>query len=335
MAKIDTFVQTARKKGLSETDIRAALETQGWDKALITPAIAGVEVPTPPSAKSSPTNQSSLSPLMAALHHILLWFFTGSAAVTISGVVASLSGYEVSPEALASMIAVTVVTFLPYALLFILYLRKAKRSPEFVPGRVWSIITICLHSVGAMAAAITLVVNAIVEGEQSVLISAALILFLMLIVVTVYSFAAFVHSWPRLRSTILISYLPLVAILLGILVTLSILQLGPARHDQQLRKGLVQAVETTRSFANDHDALPTETSQVTTQPDISYNQISDTTYQLCGTFKANYRRSESTLRQPLTQPQSDAGVSEYDFRAVDSGEQCFEFKSAYLTNPSS
>ena len=82
MPELDTFVKDARDKGLDDDIIRKALLSEGWDSSLVTAALTGVAVPKPATeqeaAHGSHPKRPSLSPLMAAMHHILLWFFTGS-----------------------------------------------------------------------------------------------------------------------------------------------------------------------------------------------------------------------------------------------------------------
>jgi len=158
MTEIEIFIKQAREKGLNDDAIRSSLDAKGWDKTAIDLALVGLEVPTPPSTApqttATPADQPrSLSPLMAAIHHVILWFFSGSSAVAIGGTVASLYGFQVSSTALASMIAVTLITFIPYALLFGILLAKNFKAVT-VPNKTWSIITICIHSIGAMIAAI-------------------------------------------------------------------------------------------------------------------------------------------------------------------------------------
>lgn len=323
--ELSKFVEQARKKGLSDTQIREALTAQGWDKATIETTLAGLEVPKPSQNQPAASSKKTLSPLMAALHHVLLWFFTGSSTVTISGVVASLAGYEVSSEALAAMIAVTAVTFIPYSILFIIYLRQAHRAPGLIPGKVWSIITICLYSVAAMATAITLIVSLIVAGELNIIISAALILLLDLIVVITYSTAAFSPEHHiKLRRFITIAYLPVLLIMFGILFILSLMQLGPARHDEQLKDEMASTVQEIHSYASRNNALPENIGTITTNPEISYRKVDNTTYEICGAFKT------ATNEVRSTQASSDAYVSGQDFENNQSGHQCFEFWSEPL-----
>jgi hypothetical protein len=331
MPEIDSFVVEARKKGLSDDAIRSALEAQDWDKALIEPALLGLVVPKAPGDSSQETHHSqgsSLSPLMAAMQHVLLWFFTASSTVTIASVVASLSGVNVSAQVLASMIAVTLITFTPYAALYLTFALKLKKAPDLVPGKVWSIITICLHSVAAMAAGITLVVTLIVSGDYNVWLSALLILVLDLIIVITYVFAAFGGRLRAIRKTTIVLHLPVLLLLFGTLFIVSLLQLGPARHDEQLRKDLAATATAVREFATEHKTLPTSGDGIVKSSGIRYSKQSATTYQLCATFQSS-RRSNSSYYYASTSL-TDAYPYESEFEVTGSGNHCFSILSSPL-----
>lgn len=330
MPEIQPFVEEARKKGLSDDAIREALRAKGWDGALIEPAILGLDVPAAPAGQPSQrlAPAKSLSPLMAALQHVLLWFFVASSTVTIASVVASLSGVNVSAQVLASMIAVTIITFTPYAVLYLIYAVKLRRMPELIPGKIWSIITICLHSVAAMIAGITLTVTLITSGDYSVWLSALLIAVLDLIVVATYVLAAFELKLQKTRKIAVIAHLPVLLLLFGTLFIMSLMQLGPARHDEQLRKDLADTAMAVHNFATDHHALPTDGSAVVKGKDIRYTKKTDTTYELCGTFQAARRSSPYYYANDRTF--SDDYTYESQFEVSGSGEHCFTITSSPL-----
>jgi len=330
MADIDTFIKDARKKGLDDETIRSALIEQKWNKTQIDLRLAGLTVPSASNATDTPKKHdthTSLTPLMSALHHILLWFFTGSSTVTIIGVTASLFGENVSSEALAAMIAVTLVTFVPYAALFITYLVKARKNPGFIPGKVWSIISICIHSIGAMIAAIIFVINTITTGEITVVVSAGLVFLLDAIIITTYLFAAFSNpSTNKLRQIITTIHVPLLFILFGVLFSMSALKLGPAQHDETLRTSLVSSVRAIADYTKTNDKLPTDSSQVNLAPDTTYEKLTDKTYKVCAVFQAGKTQSS---RYYYANDQEDNYVSEYIFESGP-GNQCFTFKSSHL-----
>lgn len=332
MTEIHSFIDEARKKGLTDEAIRDALQAQGWDTALIEPAILGIEVPQAPAEQSVPhrsTKTSTLSPLMAAMQHVLLWFFVASSTVTIASVVASLSGMNVSARVLASMIAVTLITFTPYATLFLIFALLLKKTPDLIPGKVWSIITVCLHSIAAMIAGITLVVTLIVSGDYSVWVSALLILILDLIVVATYVLATFAVNLRRVRKIAIMAHLPVLLLLFGTLFIMSLLQLGPARHDEQLRKDLVSSAVAVREFAVAHKQLPSSGQGVVKGSDIRYSKQNDATYQLCGTFQAT-RRYSSSYYYADSVSLSDAYPYESQFETTGGGEHCFTITSSPL-----
>lgn len=332
MADIDTFIKDARQKGLDDKTIRKALVEQKWSETQIDLALAGLTVPAARSNVNDGKQQSgrqSISPLMSALHHILLWFFTGSSTITIIGVTASLFGENVSSEALAAMIAVTLVTFVPYATLFITYLIKTRKNPELIPGKVWSIISICIHSIGAMIAAIVFVTTVITAGEMTVAFSAGLVFLLDAIIITTYLFAAFnSSSIGKLRQIIMIIHVPLLFVLFGVLFSMSALKLGPAQHDKTLRTNLVSSVRAIVDYTTTNNKLPADGSQIALAPDTTYEKITDKTYKVCGVFEVGKKQ---TSRYYYANDQEDSYVSEYMFESG-SGNQCFTFKSGHLAS---
>lgn len=341
MVDIKNFIKDARIKGLTDTQIKSALSSNGWSEAVIDVALLGLDIPQArvitPESESAPTTQQpkqpSLSHLMAALQHVLLWFFTCSSIVTIIGVVRSLSGYEVSTEVLASMIAVTLVTFTPYAILFLLFLVKARRTPGLIPGKVWSIITICFHSIGAMIAGITIVITLITSGEWNVTLSALLILALTIIMIITYGFASFSPLRLRkLRKVTLIAHLPILLIVFGTLFIMSVLQLGPAKHDEQMRKDLTGTVEKIHSYAQTNKILPTSESNIVIGNSITYRQKNKVSYELCGDFQTVSKNQSYNQYRGGSQPYEDDYVSEYDFYTETSGHHCFEFSSSTLAH---
>lgn len=343
MDEIKTFIDQARTKGLDDETIRKSLETKGWDKAAIDMALLGLEAPAPKQTEATPIATAatppantpahhSLSHLMAALHHVILWFFTASSAVTIGGTIASLYGFEISANALASMIAVTVITFVPYAILFAIFLSKNRKDPPLIPGKVWSIITICLHSIGAMISAIVAVINIITGGEQVYLVSASLILLLDLIVVVTYAFAAFgLGKATKLRGIFIALHLPLLIVMFGILFTLSLLHLGPARHDEALRKDLSTLVRNIAGRTREQDKLPDSIDGLSDNSSLTYKKTSNKAYEVCASFQTSgSSASQVTYYRSADYEREDDYVSESDFYASGANEHCFKFTSSYL-----
>lgn len=331
------FIARAKEQNIDIDTIRRTLRNKGWSETAIDAALLGdLEVPIAPAGEQSLVDTSSLKqpqtrerpavhstgPLFSALHHVLLWFFVGSTSFAITSAISSLFHDYVSEDALASFIAVSIVTFIPYSIVFVLYLRKRRQNPQLIPGRIWSIITICLASIGVMAAAITAVVALIQSSDDSVAISAAALMILYAAVIVTYASAAFMTNQKEsLRRWLL--RLPVIVVallLLGVFIP-SLLQLGPIRDDQQLRKDMVTTVETIRQIADAQQSLPESADNYLANPKISYKKISVNRYQLCAPFKV---RSNSDYYSPDNTIQ-DRYVAEYSFER--SGNNCFTIET--------
>jgi hypothetical protein len=342
VTQLQKFVETAREHGLSDEMIRQSLLDQGWPTSQVDAGLLGLEVPRPDAATTAPApvedkqrqpTHPSLSPLQAALLHVLLWFFAASSTVAIIGVVASLFGESISTEALASMIAVTIITFVPYAVFFVLYLKRLAAMPNLVPGKIWSIITICLFSIGAMSAAIALVISLIRSDEASFAVGSVLIVILNAIVLMTYSLAAF-RPPSKGRTLGLRLHLILLAILLGGLFVASLVRIGPARADEQLRQDLVATVDSVRSYAQRHDALPDNGTGIVADNAIEYKKTGAQTYELCATFKLDNAADYSHYSRSSSNTVNDAYVYESQFR-TDSGRRCFGLLSSSLDSKDS
>lgn len=340
MSELDTFIHEARDKGLSDDQISKALISAGWDSSEVDAGLHGLTVPKP-SKDSAPVravvnhNTASTGPLHSALHHVLLWFFLVSASISIGAAVSSLYGARVSTTALASLIAVTIVTFTPYLIFFLLFLRQTHRNPKIIPGKVWSIITICLASVGAMAAAITLVVNLVRFGEPTIIITTLLLIALYAITIVTYGFAVFASEKAvLLRKIILASSLPAFAILMGSLFIMSLLQLGPARHDETIRTNMVTTVGNIAEKISEKESLPTaeEAKPLIADPSITYTPLSSTTYELCAEFQttSNPQSQSYNYYRDNSRQLSDSYVYESDFDN-EKNTQCFTVESNYLS----
>jgi hypothetical protein len=341
MAELDSYIAEAREKGLSDEKIKKNLTDEGWDKSSIEAGLHGLSVPKPPSgshSKAGGQNITSTGPLQSALHHVLLWFFLGSSIISIAAVTASLFGAQVSTTALASLIAVTIVTFVPYAVFFVLYLLKVKHNPKTIPGKIWTIITLCFASVGAMSSAITLVVSLVTEADAYVVVGSLLSFTLVAITLVVYGFATFSpKKFHKIRKVILIAALPAFAIMMGTLFVMSLLQLGPAKHDETLRNELVNTTRAIKISVSKTGVLPSpaDAKSLVTDSAISYTLKSSSTYELCATFQTS-----SDVNNPYTiyandsslKPVYDDYIYESNFNAQ-SGPQCFVIESYQLSSP--
>lgn len=329
MSKIDKFVADARAQGVPEQAIRNTLLSADWTESDVDRALlGGLEVPRPDETnkKSSSTGHSrpSLGSLEATLLHVLLWFFVAASTIAISAVASSLFGGSVSSEALAAMMAVSVITFTPYAIFFVRYLRRLRSNPQLIPGRIWSIITICIHSIGAMIAGITLVVGAIIDSGPSVIVGSSLVLILNAIVLISYSAGAFSRPSKKRRLALTIHLFAL-ALLLGSLFVTSLIRLVPSQTDSQTREHLVESVEEVKDFAGKHNKLPTQ-DELSLPDGVTYRPINSHTYEVCADFKLNSTSGDSDTRPPF----HDSFVSIYDFSEHKKGNDCFEFHSSSL-----
>lgn len=330
MGKIDDFVKAARGKALPEETIRKSLVAAGWTDAQIDQALlSGLEVPTPDGKSLASSNRPSLGSLESALLHVLLWFFVAASTIAISAVSSSLFGGSVSSEALAAMMAVSVITFTPYAIFFVRYIRRLRVAPELIPGRVWSIITICIHSIGAMIAGITLVVGLIISSSPSVIVGSSLVLVLNAIILISYSVGAFTRPSKK-RRLVLTIHLFALALLLGSLFVISLIRLAPSQADSQTREQLVESVQEVKNFTSQHGKLPAQ-GELNLPDTVTYRQISNQIYEVCADFKLNSDSDDYDMSQPF----EDSYVSTYDFSHHEKGNDCFELKSTALSSPES
>ena len=352
MSAINDFVTQARDNGISDDVTRQALEAQGWDKNNIEFAMAGIAVPAPAvTANTAPQPQApiksgppSISPLMSALQHVLLWFFMIAASVSIFTITSSLLGNMSSDIKWAlTAIAIVGLTFIPYAILFTLYLRKLKAQPDMVPGKVWSTITICFFSIGALGAAITLLIAAINNTNNSgngTILGACIMLLLSVVILLTYIFAAFGLKLLKARKTVLMVSLPVIIAILGGLFTVYFINYGPAKADETTRTNLSATVENIREKTMKLNRLPTaqEATSLIAASGITYKKNSSTLYELCANFLtdsndtsyySSYLNSYPNSEQK--HPANDSYISTSGFISK-RGNQCFSLESGYLSN---
>ena len=334
--ELQEFITKAREQSLSDEEILAALVDNGWSETQAKLALKGLAVPTPEAKEAAQPKQNepniqkqpALSPLSAALHHIFLWFFTAASSLAIGAAVASAFNRPVSGQALAAFIAVVLVTLAVYGSFYMSYARRATRPPFVTANKVWSIITICIHGVGAMAAAITLIVMAIVGGSGIIAVTAALILALDLAVLVTYIAATFMKPESATRRTILKVVMQAVFAALLLLCDWSLVAYSGVRHDQDLREDLVATQKAVRDYTTEHDALPESGDDITITGDVTYERISGKTYNLCGVFKRS--GTDYDYGRDKTYTPSDNYITEYEFTASGAGKQCFAFESSHL-----
>jgi len=348
MTAISDFITQARNSGISDDVTRQALEAQGWDKGTIDFAMSGISVPSPetntdltpqPQVMAQPKTPS-LSPLMSALQHVLLWFFMIAASVSIFTITSSLLGdMSSNMNWVITAIAIVGLTFTPYAVLFALYLSKLKAQPDMIPSKVWSTITICFFSLGALGAAITLLIAIINNNEgygNGTILGACIMLVLSVVILLTYIFAAFGIKLSKARKIILTISLPVIITILGGLFTVYFLNYGSARADATTRINLSTTVDNIRKETLSLDRLPTaqEAATLIATNGITYEKTDSTSYKICANFITDSSRtgyySYSSYGANSDRTVDDSYISESDFYSK-SGNRCFLLKSAYLS----
>lgn len=356
MSALQDFIDNARKKNFSDDEIKQRLLSEGWDEAKVSAALhddaatnrlGDLEVPRPEvdsseaqplppaSSKIEKASKTSIHPLHAAILHVLLWFFIASSSVSIWSVFSVFfnEGYsdEGSLTTLSRMIAVVLVTFIPYAIFYYLYVKKLRSNVTLVPSTIWSTITICFHSIAAMIAAITIVIQIIGGSNMAVLCSAALILIIDAIVIATFAFAAFVNPTSPLRKTVIIFSPLALTLIMTLLFVFSLVNLPNIKADVEMRKSMANGAIEVREYAMRNQSLPTSSSQLELDEGVTYEKTTDSQYKICGTFKQSAKNA-SRYPYERNQPISDSYVYEDSpsYVTADSEEPCTEFTSEEL-----
>jgi len=323
------FVKKARAKNVSDQEIITLLEREGWDKTEVHAAVLGLDVPSPVASSDGSKSKSahSLSALEAALHHILLWVFSLAAAIVIGSVVNLLFGGASSSDEIASFLAVMSVTYIAYGVFYIRYLRRLRHDPLLATGHIWPIITIVIHSLGALSALITIVTLLLNNSEHRsmYLTTAAVIGVLDACVVAAYAAANFMEK-QKVRMVILRAFPVVITVLLGVFSIVALLHLAPMKVDDQTQTKLMRAVEEVHNFTNDRGSLPDRLSQTAyKQGDVTYHVNTPDTYTVCANFKLQ------TTDQDLNDSyMADDYVDASMFSNHRKGLECFRFDAVAL-----
>lgn len=359
MNDLKRTIGTARGKGMDDAAIQNLLVKAGWDADVAAAALQGIFVPKPPSgvADGQPAAPAAapastgvpslglvpapvpapehhadtaprLSALEAALHHVLLWFFTLSMTITIGVVSATIFGTSQSIDAVTTFLATSFVTLLAFGFFYLRYVRRLKQEPSLTTNRIWSTITIVVHSVGALAALITLLaaaINAGGNGTMPIIVAAAIIALLDGLVVAVYAHATFVGPDSKRRLLIIKAFPALVLLLLVSFMVVSVMKVGPLRADERTREALVESVGNVRNYANDKLQLPASATDVELPSGIEYERRNTTSYRVCANFETGGASDDYTAVD-----QDDNYVSRYTFANEGPGRQCFTFRSYTL-----
>lgn len=334
---IDAFIAQAREKQLSDNDILALATQAGWQRATVLAELerlATLAAPndnnTGPRQNNSPEKNSrpSLSSLIAAMHHIFLWFFVGTSAFTCYVLVANLftytdDGYDIvyRPATPIKCIIAALVTLSAYMAFYIPYLHHTLKPPYVTAGKTWSIVTIALSSIGAIITATVTVLLVTNDAKVQWILVAALICVFCIAVALTYWAATFVSPKKKLRSGILIGGVAVMVCLTVTVSALFLLHLPGARHDETLRNNLTKTAENILAYADKHNALPKATTPfIITGSDITYKPTSTSAYQLCGRFQ---QRKDFSYGGQLQDSDIDLHPSSFPSKHV--GENCFTF----------
>lgn len=143
--------------------------------------------------------------------------------------------------------------------------------------------------------------------------------------------AAFGLTMKKTRTILLAAHLPLLIIMFGILFTMSLLKLGPAKHDEDLRRDLTGLVQNIARKTREDNKLPDSIDSMTTNRAITYKKMSDKKYQVCANFQTSGQSNSSYYYgYDGAYMQNDDYVSESRFYVASRGDHCFEFTSTYL-----
>lgn len=336
-AAIQKFVDEARAKGFTNDQIVQLLVDGGWPLLQAQAAVIGLQVPRPPheaDAQSanvtSQKHRRSISALEAALQHILLWVFTITSSIMLGVVSAALfNDSSTSSDILLTFVVVELVTFIPFLLLFIQYMRQFRKHPDITTGKIWSIITIVFHSVGLVGALISMLLfMVLVDGsDRGAGVAASIAIAVMNgAVVIAYATANFVKPAHKWRLAVLVSLPMVLFVLIGIFGLIALNRVGPIREDAQTREDLTKTVKEIRKYTKTHKKLPDSTAQIAAPTqNITYTQKSGTQYELCVVLHRD--TSDSYYSEG---PIQDEYVYESDFEGVESGRQCFLIEAGAL-----
>lgn len=340
MSDITAYIKHLKEQfNASDELIVEKLVSAGWTAEDAKNAIKLTALPDAPSPAALPIaathheshatkTKGGLSSLSQALQHILLWFFSISTTITLSIVSASLFGTSTSSEPLSVYVAVALVTFSPFGFVFWDFVKKYKKDRTIVTGRVWSIITIVLHSIAAIISGIVLISTLIMGQKIAVTIATTTIILLNLTIVATYYYATFGKSTSKLRHILIYSFLPVIVILLVGFGLLSLNRLGPIKADENVRKKLVETAQAIVTYRKENNSkLPATVASIKNvdTKGVTYKKKSETEYSLCAVFKTKRKYVYSSYTDNII----DTNVSDYSFYNNEPGEKCFTLTTSY------
>lgn len=336
MDAVSRFIADARAKGLHDEQIKQLLKGNGWTEEQAQQVLLDLAIPAVPTkAKGHPVrskpNGVSIGALEAALHHTLLWIFSLASSIMISTVSYTLlGGVDASSGTLWAYIVVELMTFIPFAVLFGHYLVKLRSRSDLKTGKVWSIITIVLHSVAFMAAITTFILALILahgDTKKAMVVASLALACMFALVISAYVVANFIKVAHKRKKEILTAFPILLFAIIAFMAVGAIRQIHPLRADEKTRERLVEVTEAVRKETAIRNALPNsiQAFDINTEG-IEYAKQNDSTYKLCATFHKN--RSSDYGSGDIIQ---DGYVAIYDFEDVKHGKQCFTVESSKLT----
>jgi hypothetical protein len=264
---------------------------------------------------------------MAALHHIFLWFFTASSSLAIAAAVSCIYGYTTTAAAIATFLIVVVITLVVYLIFYMPYLKLTLKPPYLTANKTWSIITICLHGVASIGCAIALLTLIINKGDVTWIATLTLILSLCIAVIMTYSAATFMNPKTSIRKWLLLSAMPTIAVVLIAIFGWTIAGLGNLKHDEQIRKNLLQTVNNIRGYTEASGSLPSDASSLLADKSFKYTKETYVTYQLCADFKSASLFNTKTTNPSGSTTISDNSVFENSFSVESVGTKCFDIKT--------
>lgn len=296
---------------------------------------------TMPNLSNAKDDEDSLPILQAVIHHVSLWAFLLCSIPAIIYLIRFLSNdsssYRDDLNTLTTFASVTFVTGGLYAIMYTLYLRRRiKHNPRLKTRRVLAILTITGSTIGALISGSVLIyslLNVWWQGDpMSTVWSSLVVTFLFLVTIATYlATDSLKGNHTPFRSNV-IRFVPLInlAIIIGLFIA-AFMSAPTLAKDARMQNNLVEVTEKIVEFTKEREFLPhaTDFEESMNYEGISYNQLTDNTYELCGTFERdttdNSSRHESVI--------SDDYVNEWNFSRHTAGEHCFELQNNYVNNP--
>lgn len=222
MSELKSYIEAARKAGLDSETITKNLKQEGWSDKDISSAL-DKDTPTVPKAPSAKTGDArpTMSPLVAALHHIFLWFFSSLATISIYTTIAAIANDGPDSQSALVMGLITIISLAVYLGFYIPFLIKTVKPPFQTAHKVWSIITICIHGLSALGFLIALVPIVVYGAPVWVVVATAITIFWNLAVVGTYLAATFLPVKHSLRPAIIWTLMPIFVIVIITLLVVS------------------------------------------------------------------------------------------------------------------